>query len=438
MKIVKRWSIVILLFSTAFFGCAPTQERHYEAGPGTTVIRPPLLPADSLDQKIGSLEDVLKGDGLSEKDKEIASALLIAYKSLKQVSDGEVREDEYRNVIRQLFQDLSYIEKNVVLKEKDRGRNYQTAIRDFTEKKRKIMDSYLAGNYREAINGSMELRSQFGPDALTPEIGLVLALSLAREGMLEEAVKTGEGILGELKDAPDLTLLKTSIADWKKTLSERAIASKPPVRAEPAPGVREALPPKVVDNQKEEVLQMAGHLIQDQKFDKARELLSFRRSELMLLASPAEEIQPIDRALKALDLAEEEHLQEKISMLSRDSKRRETMELALKLVEEENFEEAISRLDSLDPEEKSSPEVSKLKDRAVEMLINRERNRAAKIFLEAKKTNDLKKRQEYLLSSYNILKALVDKYPSSPLIEKVKSHIKVVKEELDKLAKVTS
>jgi hypothetical protein len=368
----------------------------------------------------------------------IASALLIAYKSLKQVSDGEVREDEYRNVIRQLFQDLSYIEKNVVLKEKDRGRNYQTAIRDFTEKKRKIMDSYLAGNYREAINGSMELRSQFGPDALTPEIGLVLALSLAREGMLEEAVKTGEGILGELKDAPDLTLLKTSIADWKKTLSERAIASKPPVRAEPAPGVREALPPKVVDNQKEEVLQMAGHLIQDQKFDKARELLSFRRSELMLLASPAEEIQPIDRALKALDLAEEEHLQEKISMLSRDSKRRETMELALKLVEEENFEEAISRLDSLDPEEKSSPEVSKLKDRAVEMLINRERNRAAKIFLEAKKTNDLKKRQEYLLSSYNILKALVDKYPSSPLIEKVKSHIKVVKEELDKLAKVTS
>ncbi len=438
MMTVKRWPILILLFSTVFFGCAPTQERHYEAGPGTTVVQPPLLPADSLDQKMGSLEDVLKDDRLSEKDKEIASALLIAYKSLKQVSDGEVREAEYRNVIRQLFQDLSYIEKNVVLKEKDRGRDYQTAIRDLAKKRRKIMDSYFAGDYRKVINDSMELRSQLGPDAITPEIGLVLALSLAREGMLEEAVKTGEGILDELKDAPDLTLLKTSIAEWKKTLREKAIASRPPVKAEPVPGAREALPPKVVDIQTEEVLQKAGRLIEEEKFDKARELLSFRRSELMLVAASAEEIQPIDRALKALDLAEEKHLQEKISMLSRESKRRETMELAQKLVEEENFEEAISRLDSLGPAEKENPEVKKLRDRAVEMLINRERNRAAKIFLEAKKTNDPKKRQEYLLSSYNILKALVDKYPSSPLIKKVKSHINVVKEELEKLAKVTS
>jgi outer membrane protein assembly factor BamD (BamD/ComL family) len=67
------------------------------------------------------------------------------------------------------------------------------------------------------------------------------------------------------------------------------------------------------------------------------------------------------------------------------------------------------------------------------MHINRERNRAAKNFLAAKKTRDMNKKRQYLRKSYYILKSLIDKYPSSKEINKVKSNMKTVVEEMDRL-----
>lgn len=463
MKITKGPLLVLLILWA--FGCAPPQERHPAVGPRATVKHAPLLPADTLDKKIGLLEDRLRDEDLSERDKEIASTLLVTYRSLKKVSSGDTTDEQYRKVIRKLFQGLSLLDKNFTLKKKTRARDYLTPMMNFTNKRREILDSYLRADYRGVINRSKEVKSVFGPDSLTPEIGLVLALSLAKEGMLKEAINTGEAIVNELEATPDLTVLRAGIAEWKlrsgqeegalsiyedlrnvldkreaaiQSLHKKILAAKPPVTTAPGVTATEEAPGRTADTQTGQLFQTVNRLIQEQKFDKARELLSFKRSELLLEASPAREIETIDKGLKDLDLAEEEHLQEKISILSRDYRKRETMELAMKLLEEEKFEDAISRLDSLDSEQKESPAARRLKALAVEMLINHERNRAAKIFLAAKKTHDPTKKQEYLLSSYNILKALVDKYPSSPLILKVKSHIKVVREELDKLAKGTS
>ncbi len=92
----------------------------------------------------------------------------------------------------------------------------------------------------------------------------------------------------------------------------------------------------------------------------------------------------------------------------------------------------LSSLDTLSEREESH-EIKELREQAVESLINRERNRAAKLFLTARRTHDLEKKEEYLRSSYNILKELIEKYPSSPLISKVKSHLEKVEEELEKL-----
>jgi outer membrane protein assembly factor BamD (BamD/ComL family) len=115
--------------------------------------------------------------------------------------------------------------------------------------------------------------------------------------------------------------------------------------------------------------------------------------------------------------------------------REEALKKARELIESEKFEEAISELESLEVNQDNSREVRELKEQAIEGLINRERNRAAKIFLAAKNTSDPRKKEEYLKSCYDILNNLLEKYPSSPLREKLKSHIKKVSEELDRLGR---
>jgi len=72
---------------------------------------------------------------------------------------------------------------------------------------------------------------------------------------------------------------------------------------------------------------------------------------------------------------------------------------------------------------------------AVEKIINRERNKAAKLFLTARNTKDPAKKEELLNSSYNILRSVADKYPASPLIPKVQDHINQVTKELVKVKK---
>ena len=111
--------------------------------------------------------------------------------------------------------------------------------------------------------------------------------------------------------------------------------------------------------------------------------------------------------------------------------------MARQSLEEEKFEQAISNLDNLSEGEESL-EVRELREQAIEGLINRERNRAARIFLNAKRTQDPVKKEEYLVTCYQILNSLIEKYPSSPLSEKIRSHIRKVSEEMEKLKRGTS
>ena len=144
------------------------------------------------------------------------------------------------------------------------------------------------------------------------------------------------------------------------------------------------------------------------------------------------EIETIDQALKTVDLAEERYQKDRNSKLSHEE---ETLEATRKLIEEENFEQAIAKLEELRDNQDINVETRELKDLTIEKFINRERNKAAKIFLMAKRTTDPAKKAELLLSSYKILKALIKKYPSSNLIQKLNDHSKKVREELVKLGK---
>jgi thioredoxin-like negative regulator of GroEL len=460
----KPLGSLLVFFFVLAYGCIPIPERHVVVTPEPTVVSAPLLPADLLEEKIGFLSNILQKEDLTEKDRELASSLLEVYESIKTISVGDYEEAEYRKVVRALLHNLGVLDEYYFSKQQEITKDYSKSISLFTGKRKETQDAYVSGDSKGVINHCLELKAIFGPDAITPEIGSMFALSLAKEGMLTEAKSIIEGIVPELDASPDLNHLRGSIVELQLQLGERENAIQVYKRLTDTLHKQEAMiqklsesialtPRKAQDHEAPEPSQIVritpvqperehgvmtqpegatGQLIYDveqlvreHRFGEAWDLLSFKKGT----ASSESELKTIDRALKSLERAQEQYLDETISMIS---EKKETLQMAHKFFEEEKYEQAISSLDTLSKREESH-EVKELKEQAVERLINRERNRAAKIFLTAKRTHDPEKKEENLRSSYNILKSLIDKYPSSPLINKVKSHIEKVKKELEKL-----
>ncbi len=442
----KSMTAFLVMFFVSCTGCLPVLQK-----PEVVISKPETRPAqlpplDLVDKKIEVLEETLQTEGVSEKDKEIASILLELYKTLKRAYSGQITEAEYRNVINTLFKMLSALDENYFSK-RTGVPDYSGPMNLFSARRKKIMDTYFAGDFKGVINQCLELKSVFGPEALIPEIGLVFALSLGKEGMPKDAIEIGEGIALGMESTPDILYLRAKIAEWHLNLGQKEkavnmydrltdnlderqgilkglshkIAGK--TRAEPPSDIKtdvQDLSPM------DELLLKVDALMQNHLYDEARLLLIKQRIRL----EDGPDVEMIDEALKGIELAEEQFEKEK---RSRDTYINETIETAKNLIEEESFEEAIAKIDELQDLRGPDTESVALKNQAIEKLINRERNRAAKLFLAAKKTQDHAKKEEYLLSSYKILKATIDKYPSSSLNNKLKSHIKTLTEEMDKL-----
>ena len=117
---------------------------------------------------------------------------------------------------------------------------------------------------------------------------------------------------------------------------------------------------------------------------------------------------------------------------TKEKREKEILLLVHEQMEKEEYEEAIEALDRFAGIQDMTKETMALRETAVKKLVDKERNRAAKFFLMAKRTREPSKRETYLLSSYHILKGLIEKYPSSALIEKLNSHLQKVKTEMDK------
>jgi tetratricopeptide (TPR) repeat protein len=297
------------------------------------------------------------------------------------------------------------------------------------------------------INQCLELKSVFGQDALIPEIGLVFALSLGKQGMPKDAIEIGEGIALEMEATPDIIHLRAKIAEWHLKLGQREKAinmyDKLTDNLDERQGILNGLTRKITGktdpeppsetktdfqdlSPMDEFLLKVDALMQEHLYDEARLLLIKHRIKL----EGGPDVKIIDEALKGVEIAEEKFEKEK---RSKDAYINEAIETAKNLIEEESFDAAISKIDELQDLHGPSPESMALKNQAIEKLINSERNRAAKLFLAAKKTQDRAKKEEYLLSSYKILKAIIDKYPSSPLNDKLKSHMKTLTNEMEGL-----
>lgn len=455
-----KTAIFSLLLVALIPGCLP-ETRKVVVVPETQPTQPLPLSMDTLDKKIAYLASILEERQLDEQDKAMVSSLLADYKTIRSYLQNPSSQHDETEIIQLLFANLGRLEEEYFLRERVQEPGYSKALSVYTHKRKKILNEYLAGDYEGVINDCVDLEASFGPDSLTPDIGLLFSVSLAKGGMLKEAIIVSEKIIRELEGKPDLIHLRAQIIQWQLDLGHRDKALQIYEKMTDDMDEKEALLAKskqvVMDNRRtahrqsapteaysrsttpldtgddtqgsmEELLRAVNDLVQRHEFGEAKLLLIKRR----IRAEEGPEMETIDQALRTVDLAEERYLEEKDAKLAYE---RETLKLARKLIEEENFEGAITKIETLRDEQSMTPEMRELKDVATEKLIKRDRDKAAKYFLMARKSTDPAKKEQLLLSSYDLLKGLIDRYPSSPMLEKLEDNLRTVKAELKKLGK---
>ena len=454
----RRITLLLILFLIYASGCAAPPKRQVPLAP-KPYVRPqtaPLPSTHTIDKKISFLDGMLAKKDLSKEDRRIATDLLATYRLAKKLAPARLTTKEYQTLIRSLFKSLILMDERY-FEEKKTTLDYSRAVTLFVSKRDEIINLYLKGDFKAVIKRSLELKEIFGSDALTTEIGLLFALSLAKEGKLEQAIEIGEGIASELDQLPDIIQLRSRIAQWQLKLGRKRqavhtyekltdnqdermaliqnlnrqinramkydktdISGSPP--AQPGPDANVIQAKYSID----QLLKEVSSLVRKHAYSEARVLLL--RERIKIEEGPESEI--IDRELARIEQREEEFEEQK---RVRDAYLKQTFDAAKRLIEEEKFEEAVNKLDEIKDAQDLTAEFAALKERAVESHINHERNRAAEIFLAAKKTKDPSKKKELLKSSYEILNILIDKYPSSPLNQKLKSHLTIVKKEIDRL-----
>ena len=447
---------IILLTLLFFLGCVP-ETRNVTVVSAPQTLAPAPVPTDKIDERIADLSRFLEDQKGSQQERTTAEALLETYKTIKKAAQSGSEPYDYKKVILSLFDTLNSMDEQYFSEPVSETQQDAEVLNRFSSAKKSILDLYLDGDYQGVIDQCLELEKSYGSEALTPEIGLLFSFSLAERGMLEDAVSIGSRLVPELEGKPSLMLLREKLIEWQISLGNREEASKiyrkltddlqdnEAILAQAerkleeketitafGDDTRNSTPKADKDIEDtgpvKEVLEEVDLLVKQHQFQDAKMLLI--KSRLTLEEGP--DIETIDQALESVDLAEEKYRKEE---MLKGVEKDETLNSAMDLIEEEKFEEAITKLEALERSQATTPETGKLKGIAIERLINRERNKAAKLFLMAKNTEDPALKEELLVSSYDTLKVLIENYPTSPLTEKINDHIEKIQKELDKLNK---
>ena len=464
----RAWFVVCVLFLLTLCGaCQPALQRE-PVSSRPDLAPPPSLSIEALDRRILYLSRLLETSELSKEDQDFAQDLLAAYKGLKTASQSGSLKQNYVPMINILLRNLEQMEDRYLTKKRVGESLSPEGLPQLTVKRKKILEAFSMENDQAVIDGILDLEKTFGANALTPDLSLLFALSLGKKGTLATALSVGQDVTGQLEGKPDLVQLRTQMIEWQiamgnekeakeiferlqRKLSEREAllrgleqklapeGPKPTLPDTSAPGADVMKTDSEADLR--EALAKANESAQKGDFGRAKFILFQQR--IRFEEGPQAEL--IDQALKSVEMAEGKSLQQGKPEVAakapsvdsqkepqRETEKQDSQKIALNLIRSEKYEEAILKLDELPP---SDPEVKELKNMAVEKIINRERNRAAKLFLSARNTKERAKKEELLNSSYNILKAVADKYPSSPLIPKVQDHMNQVTKELVKVKK---
>jgi thioredoxin-like negative regulator of GroEL len=442
--------ICCFVLLTFLVGCASAPKERIAITPGREASsQPTAILADAIDRKIARLETLLKEKRIRLEDEPLAVVVINAYQSAKSCLDENLRT-QCEGINHDLLQGLSLIDEryfspsgNVI--------ESPNAQADYQKESEAILSAYANKDYQGVIQRCTELTKRSGADALSSELQSVLALSLGAEHRYAEAVQAAEKALAGREALPDPIELRLKSAEWhlalgqtsetaallnsveqsmaatsleRKELEARITALKPTSPSPPS----EASP----DGQgsgpanPSAALETVEEMIKEGRLEEARSMLKENRDSIQSETQP----ETYELTLERLEKAEEQHLREQIGAISM---KEQTLSRAKQLVEAEKFDEAIATIDSLGVEESVNGEAKAIIGEAVSGIVNRERNRAAKAFYSAKQTDDPIKKETYLRSSHDILKQLIDKYPSCNLIKKIKSNLSTVEAEMAKI-----
>ena len=453
MKQTRIFLFIILIITA---GCAsippkqPSPVQKPTEKEGSTTLN---IDVSLVEGRIQVLENLLRTDALSDSDRETVLALLDAYGLLKKSFPGSVTGKECNILTQSLFQSMSLME-NSYFEKIGKVSEDKNSFADFMKRKNEILDLYLDKNYAGVIQRTLALQTSF-PNGLTPEIGMIFAISLANDGMLEEAIEIGSEVAKRIEKTSDAVQFRGDIAQWQLALGQRMqavntlemisrtqddrsamindlrgrIQRMPKEPDQPFYSMfqpPEGTAPQEVQPRMELLREKVDALARNHEFTEARQLLLKEKAE----REEGPETELIDRAVHNIEEAETEYAE---SVKIKETYLKQTYESAKKSYEKEDFKGAITTLETLGKAQGLNAEAADLKGRAIESLINRERNRAAELFLEAKKTQDLKKKRALLKTSYKILKTLLEDYPQSPLKHKLMSHMNIVLKEMGKL-----
>ena len=424
---------IILLLMVFAAGCTGFPG---EKGPVYTSEAPitprPLIDQEELIQKMVSLQKKLQENRISEEDRPGAEALLQIYRLLQDAASSSSTDFAYNRLLARIYLRLEPIE-STFQPPGDTGPLGEKMSTDICKETRdKIFEAYLNGDSQGVINQVLELKKRFGSAAVTPGISLVFAFSLAKQGLFKEAVDIGENTARELEKMPDLLLLQGKIAAWYSRLGKENDALLHYDKMNDLLDDRTALLNRLgeelhaLPTEQETMLMPLPRVLR--KVDEKLQARAYEQAKLLLLQKrqdktlSADEINTINKTLEQI---------EKEKMRSKNDEN-EAVKKVRQLVEQERFDEALKELAKLKTEGIEGYEVAELQRSATEGFINRERKKAAALFLRARTAGSSLEKKEYLRKSHEILQKLLDKFPASPSRDKILRNMDMIDKELSK------
>lgn len=449
---------IILL---TLWGCAtPSPEptvTTYLPAPTPVPVKEPKAPDPFIQKRIELLESIMAQPDTPEDVRAGARLLVRAYSDLRDLQPLPGDLDQVQDRVASLQETMKTLDKAWFEREKEPTSPIEH-LKVLWDKEEAILRDYRNRDFEGVITGYLEIRRDYGDGALSPGVQMVLAHSLAQQGSTEQALEIGKKVVKRLEKLPDLTEFRADMALWSlevgdeegalseyqrlMALQEQRLAVTGRLKQRltaPAPSheteiqtAREEVPEEgypEISQSLEGIVEQASALVQERNFKAARLLLIRYGIQAGITPGTSEVLEDQIKWLEEQEQAFEDQKEERHALLH------ETLEEAKALIEKERFDEAMTKIREVEKEgdEELDRESLALRNQAVEGVINQERNRAAELFLSARRTQDPETRKRLLESSYAILEDISTRYPDSPMQEKIASHKAIVKKALDEL-----
>lgn len=431
----KRLFILFFFFLLFFGGCSsPIFKKEIKPQTRTLSIISDDLKSPIKD-RITYLKDLIDSNKLSHEDKGLALNLIDTYQNI--LDTKKLNKDIFQLILKNLISTDTFYFSHSTKKR---------ILFEVFNKKQKIINLYLSGDFKGVIEGSNEFEEEFG--FIPYDIAIIVAESYAKQGEINHAISIGEKVANEMTPIQGRVHLYQKLAEWfiraknkKKAvlylnkmkdeidelnsideelrLSLKGKSRRPII-------LQEHEMPREIGDHMDSILKRVGQLIKDGAYDEAKMLLIEERKNI----KTEEEKRIIDDAIESIEIEKQKSIKGP-SPLETSSK--DSIQIANNLIKNKRYEEAIDILNLMNKNTELENERIRLKNIAVEKLINRERNRAAKLFLLAEREKQTKRKLNLLKQAGMILRTLIEKYPESGLIPRVKNNLKRVEEEIEKI-----